>query len=118
MINELSREVTDKSVLDVGAGPMPFKAEFESLGFNYKSHDFNSYNPSQVSSSGLQNSTWEHPPHDFVCDILEIPLNEEYGLVICTECLEHVPDPVAAFDRLVKLTAKTASFSLRFRFCL
>jgi len=93
----------NSSVLDVGAGLSPYRLAFEELGAKYYSHDFNQYIPSKL-SPGLQNSEWIYPKHDFVCDLLEIPTRKKYDFVICTEVLEHVPDPVAVLKKIVNLT--------------
>jgi SAM-dependent methyltransferase len=94
-----------KHVIDVGAGLSPFKEHLQLEGFEYTSHDFNAYSPTSVQAPGLQNVSWEYPVHDFNCDILEIPAQQTYSLVLCTEVLEHVPNPVAAFLKLHQLTS-------------
>lgn len=91
-------------VLDVGAGASPYKEYILNLGAKYFSHDFNSYIPTS-SSPGIQNQSWDYAQHDHICDILDIPENRKYDLILCTEVLEHVPDPRKAFMKLVKLAA-------------
>ena len=101
-IEELSHR-KGLSLIDVGAGLSPYKSFIISQGIDYFSHDFNSYLPSQNSFLGLQNHDWIYPKHDFECDILEIPTIEKYDIVLCTEVLEHVPDPVATLKILQSL---------------
>jgi SAM-dependent methyltransferase len=91
------------SLLDVGAGLSPFKNFAEQTGWLYKSHDFSKYAPDTDMCQGLQSEAWPYPPHDFVCDILEIPGKEIADLVLCTEVFEHIPDPVRAFQKIVTL---------------
>jgi 2-polyprenyl-3-methyl-5-hydroxy-6-metoxy-1,4-benzoquinol methylase len=99
-IEEKLSEITPGSLLDVASGEMPFKQYCVNLGFSYKSHDFEAYTGAQ-NSPGLQNIGWVHEGHDFVCDILDIPLSN-YDVVLLTEVLEHVPDPGEALKFIVK----------------
>ena len=103
-IKKYGNSLLSKTALDVGAGLSPYKHNFEALGFNYFSQDFNSYLPSEKKNPGLQNLEWKYPKHDFVCDVLDIPETSKYDFVICTEVFEHVPDPVAIFEKLSALT--------------
>ena len=89
-------------LLDVGAGLSPYKPVVQSTGLSYKSHDFSGYIPSS-SAVGLQDKSWSYPEHDFVCDINEIPDVGFSNVILCTEVLEHVPDPVRAFEHIAKL---------------
>lgn len=89
-------------LLDVATGTSPYRKEIERLGHTYRSHDFSQCIPSS-NLPGLQNSVWEYPPHDFVCGITGIPDAARSDVVLCTEGLEHVPDPVSAFKRMSSL---------------
>jgi ubiquinone/menaquinone biosynthesis C-methylase UbiE len=89
-------------VLDVGCGSQPYRALVEECGGVYLGHDFAAYDGSH--ESGLQDPAWTYGPLDYVGDILDIP-DEGFSTVICTEVLEHVPDPVAALKRLSFVTA-------------
>ncbi len=103
-IKKYANSLLSKTTLDVGAGLSPYKHNFEALGFNYFSQDFNLYRPSKKKNSGLQNLEWEYPKHNFVCDVLDIPDTPKYDFIICTEVFEHVPDPVALIKKLSALT--------------
>jgi SAM-dependent methyltransferase len=96
---------TTVDILDVGAGSSPFRKIIEDLGYDYYSHDFNSYKPSESlpTNTGLQNQIWEYAKHNFICDILLIPEDKTFDLILCTEVFEHVPDPVRAMEKLTKL---------------
>ena len=87
------------STIDVGAGLMPFKQAFQSQGILYSSHDFEGYVASK-GVPGLIESDYRMPKHDLVSDILELPKNK-FDYAICTEVLEHVPNPVLAFNSVV-----------------
>ncbi len=91
-----------QTVLDMAAGEGPYREAIIEKGFRYSSHDFNGYAP-DPSRTGLQDEKWDYLSNDFVCDILEIPESIKYDLVICTEVLEHVPDPVQSFEKLTRL---------------
>ena len=94
----------EPTLLDVGAGLSRYKPSAVDAGYRYMSHDFNAYEPAG-SSPGLQNDAWAYPSHDFVCDILDIPTESTFDVVLCTEVLEHVPDPAQAFAKLAGLTS-------------
>lgn len=89
-------------LIDVGAGGSPYRGIAEGIGFAYSSHDFNSYVPSNE-NFGLQNQSWDYAEHDFVCDIAELPDEPIADVVLCTEVLEHVPDPVRALEKMTHL---------------
>ncbi|MFN6980012.1 MAG: class I SAM-dependent methyltransferase, partial [Gemmobacter sp.] len=52
---------------------------------------------------GLQTGAWTFAQIDIVCDLLDIPEDRQFDTVLCTEVLEHVPDPVAALAKLARL---------------
>ena len=90
------------TILDAGAGECQFKKFCSHL--EYISQDFAQYHGE--GEVGLQTGSWDNSKLDIVSDILSIPLpNHSMDVVMCTEVLEHIPDPAAAikeFGRLVK----------------
>ena len=104
-LSDLRNIYPQQSLLDVGAGQQRYKSFAEGLGYQYFSHDFSGHHPDPSKYPGLQDKNWNYPRQDFTCDILEIPTSRQFDLVLCTEVLEHVPDPAEAFRRLDKLTA-------------
>jgi SAM-dependent methyltransferase len=96
-------------ILDVGAGLSPYRDVATKSGLDYFSHDFLEYVPNTLDEPGLQNDSWEYPKHDFACDILEIPEDIKFDIILCTEVFEHVPDPAKAFSKLVNLTSPGGS---------
>lgn len=92
----------EPSLLDVGAGECPYRSDAEDLGFSYVSHDFGKYQP-EAAIGGVSDSSWEYGNHDIRCDILDIPRNRTFDVVLCTEVLEHVPRPAEAFDLMAGL---------------
>ena len=104
-LSRLRNSTTKQELLDVGAGLQRYKQFAEKLGYTYSSHDFSGITPDSTLFPGLQDKTWNYPEQTFTCDILEIPTTKLFDLVLCTEVLEHVPDPVEAFRKLENLTA-------------
>jgi ubiquinone/menaquinone biosynthesis C-methylase UbiE len=105
------------TLLDAGAGECQFKKFCSHL--KYISQDFAQYDGS--GDAGLQTGKWDNTKLDIVSDITSIPLPDaSVDAIMCTEVLEHIPDPLSAlneFRRLVKpggyllLTAPFASLT-------
>lgn len=93
------------TLLDVGAGTGPYRQAAIGLGYQYKAHDFGSYIPDKNNTPGMHNPTWEYTSLDYRCDILDIPLEAASDVVLCSEVLEHVPDPVASFKKVASLVS-------------
>lgn len=88
-------------VLDAGAGQCRYKGLFKHT--EYRAQDFAQY---EGSGEGPLQETWNYGAIDYVCDITDIPVETgSFDVVLCTEVLEHVPDPVAALRELVRVTA-------------
>jgi len=94
-----AREIPGGSrVLDAGAGSCPYRSLFAHC--DYRTQDF-----AQLDSDQLRGQRG-YGGIDYVCDICNIP--EESGtfdVVLCTEVLEHVAEPIRAvgeFARLLK----------------
>lgn len=85
-------------VLDVGAGSCPYRALFSHC--EYRTHDFKQLRPDQVLGAVGYGAL------DYVSDILAIPVPDaSFDVILCTEVLEHVPEPVrviAEFARILK----------------
>lgn len=101
-ISMLSDSVNQLSLLDVGAGESPFRAACDELGFRYFSSDFGEFQPSET-FVGLKTPEWEYAPSDFQCDVLDIPETSQFDVILCTEVLEHLPNPALAFAKLTRL---------------
>lgn len=95
------------SLLDVGAGTGPYRAFAIGKGFTYRAHDFGQYVPPVETSTqiGQHNTSWGYTELDFRCDLLDIPDDAISDVVLCSEVLEHVPDPVASLRKLAELAA-------------
>lgn len=97
----LSAIPAGSSVLDVGAGEQANRRYCQHL--NYVSQDFCQYDGCG-DRAGLQTERWDTSRIDIVSDITDIPRESaSFDLVLCTEVLEHVPNPVAALNELCRL---------------
>ncbi|MGE0496640.1 MAG: class I SAM-dependent methyltransferase [Ramlibacter sp.] len=85
------------SVLDVGAGGAPYRSLFRHC--NYQTQDF-----CQLSNDQLVQG--QYAPIDHVSDITAVPVDSaSYDVVLSTEVIEHVPQPILALkemDRILK----------------
>jgi len=76
-------------VLDAGSGSAPFRRFFEHVHYETADH--------------LKNPYAYFPP-TYICDLSSIPVDDgSYDMVICTQVLEHVPDPVAVLKELARI---------------
>lgn len=83
-------------VLDIGAGTCPYRSLFEHC--DYKTHDFKKYNGVKLGN------TTEYGKIDYVSDITNIPVpDKSFDVIICTEVLEHVPEPIEALREMARI---------------
>jgi SAM-dependent methyltransferase len=91
------------TILDAGAGECQFKKFCSHL--EYSAQDFARYDGH--GDVGLQMGSWDNTKLDIISDITSIPRdNDSFDSIMCTEVLEHVPDPVAALKELNRLLRK------------
>ena len=102
-------------ILDAGAGELRKKPLCDHL--EYVSQDLCQYD-GKGDGLGLQKGQWDTTRIDLVCDINAIPEPDaSFDAILCSEVLEHLPDPLKALDefsRLLKPAGKlilTAPFS-------
>jgi ubiquinone/menaquinone biosynthesis C-methylase UbiE len=110
-INEENRQVWLKRtlsnlpqgarILDAGAGELLKKPLCAHL--LYVSQDFCQYE-GKGNGKGLQTGKWDTSGIDFVCDITTIPEPDaSFDAILCSEVLEHIPDPTKALDEFARL---------------
>jgi ubiquinone/menaquinone biosynthesis C-methylase UbiE len=88
-------------VLDAGAGEGQYRPLFAHT--HYQAQDFAQY---EGSADAAAPENWTYHKLDYVCDITAIPVaGNSFDVVVCTEVMEHVPDPLAALRELARVTA-------------
>jgi ubiquinone/menaquinone biosynthesis C-methylase UbiE len=102
-------------IIDVGAGECQYKKHCDHL--EYVSQDFNQYT-GKGDGVGFQTGNWDVSRIDIVSDILKIPVNDEsFDVVLCTEVLEHVPDPISALKEMTRILRKGGTLIVTSPFC-
>jgi SAM-dependent methyltransferase len=84
------------TLLDIGSGGQPYRKYCGHLV--YKAHDFGQLDaPSQIIEG-------QYGSLDYISDIAHIPVTDAaFDAILCTEVLEHVPNPIAAVTEMGRL---------------
>jgi len=96
-IREKARSVpANAMVLDVGAGTCPYRPLFAHC--QYRAHDFKRYEGVKLGGNTRYGEI------DYVSDIVSLPVpSGSFDVVVCTEVLEHVPEPIEALRELARI---------------
>lgn len=113
-INEIDRQLWLKQalsalpkgsrILDAGAGELKNRRYCGHL--EYVSQDFCQYvgAAGDMLDEGLQANGWDTSRIDLVGDITAIPASDaSFDAILCSEVLEHVPEPTHALDEFARL---------------
>lgn len=101
VIKQVLKISKGKSILDVGAGEMPYKDYCKKL--KYKSQDFGKYTGENV-KTGIKSGKYNTQSVDIISDITSIPVkNESFDYVLCTEVFEHIEDPLKALKEISRI---------------
>jgi SAM-dependent methyltransferase len=103
-----------RTILDVGAGECPNKKDCSHL--SYKAQDIAQYDGAG-NKHGLHTGEFDFHQLDFVCDLYDIPEDELFDCVMCTEVLEHVVDPVRAIQKLTRMVKPGGTLIITAPFC-
>ncbi len=88
-------------ILDAGAGEQQFKPFCAHLV--YTSQDFAQYD-GKGDGKGIQAKSWDNNSLDIICDITKMPIDSEtYDVVLCSEVLHHLPNPIEAIKEMVRV---------------
>lgn len=84
-------------VLDVGAGSCPYRPLFNHC--EYRTQDLAQLKGDQIRYGG-------YGQIDYVCDASEIPVSDgSFDAVLCTEVLEHHPEPIRVVTEFGRILA-------------
>lgn len=90
-------------IIDISAGNKPYMSLFSHC--DYFSHEFEGNKNILDSFRGEKDKDINN--HDYYGDICNLPIDDEiFDYVLCTEVLEHVPEPIKAIQELSRICKK------------
>lgn len=111
----LSKVPKGSRILDAGAGPQPFKHLCSHL--IYVAQDFGKYD-GVGNNKGLQTGDFDYGTLNIISDISDIPEPDgSFDAIMCTEVLEHIPQPELAIEEFARLLRSGGHLILTAPFC-
>jgi len=102
---EASQVFRGARVLDVGAGSCPFRDLFAHC--HYVAQDLATLEPMQLQGRKGYGRL------DVISDIAQLPFADEtFDVVLCTEVLEHVPEPIRAVQEIARILRRGGTLLL------
>lgn len=102
-------------LLDAGAGECQYRNYCSHL--NYVSQDIAIYD-GKGDGAGLQIGSWDTSHIEIVSDITSIPEPaESFDAILCTEVLEHLPEPTLALKEFARLLRPGGTLIITAPFC-
>jgi ubiquinone/menaquinone biosynthesis C-methylase UbiE len=103
-------------ILDAGAGSQCYRRFCDHL--EYVSQDFAEYECNNDTDDGRRTPEVGPARLDIVSDIVAIPEpDSSFDAIVCTEVLEHLPDPIAAVGEFARLLRPGGYLLLTAPFC-
>ena len=102
-------------ILDAGAGEQKYRKYCKHL--KYVSQDFDKYD-GEGDQKGLHTGKGVGNRTNIISDITKIPqANNSFDAILCTEVLEHLPDPLKAIKEFTRLLKPNGYLILTAPFC-
>lgn len=103
-IENIAKNIPSGSkIIDISAGNKPYMSMFSHC--DYFSHEFEGNN--NILDTFRGENYKDSNKHDYYGDICNLPIeNEIFDYVLCTEVLEHVPEPIKAIEELSRICKK------------
>jgi SAM-dependent methyltransferase len=111
----LSEIAPESRLLDAGSGEQKYRSFCKHL--KYVSQDHKAYD-GRGDGVGGHVASWTYGETDLICDIASIPEPDaSFDAILCTEVLEHVPDPIVVLNELCRLLKPGGKLILTVPFC-
>ena len=116
IIQKLKEIPEGLTLLDAGAGNMPYKKYCNHL--NYLSQDFGKYDDSKHEVGLHPDKDWSSKEADIISDITNMPLEDaSIDVILCSEVFEHIKNPINALQEFARILKSNGILLLTVPFC-